>query len=54
MNIRIFDVYLMCVLSDGSCVVFGAHTRQGQPFADLKVTAARTVTLLAELLKSNE
>lgn len=47
-------VYFMCVLSEGSTVVFGARARAGRLFEDLKATAARTVTSLAESLTEGD
>jgi AcrR family transcriptional regulator len=47
-------VYLMCVLSEGSSVVFGSRAHPGQLFADLKAVATRTVTSLAESLAARD
>jgi AcrR family transcriptional regulator len=47
-------VYFMCVLSEGSSVLFGSRASPGQLFADLKTAAARTVTFLAESLSARD
>ncbi len=47
-------VYFMCVLSEGSSVLFGARARPGRVFADLKSTAAQTMTSLAEALEPHD
>jgi AcrR family transcriptional regulator len=43
-------VYFMCVLSEGSSVVFGSRQHPVQVFTDLKAVAVRAVTSLAESL----
>lgn len=47
-------IYLMCVLSEGSSVVFGSRAGAGTLFADLKSTAARTIASLAESLAARK
>jgi AcrR family transcriptional regulator len=43
-------VYLMCVLSEGSSVLFGSRAPHGAVFADLKSIAAQSVAALAQSL----
>jgi AcrR family transcriptional regulator len=47
-------VYFMCVLSEGSSVVFGSRASPGSLFAELKDAATRTVITLAESLKARD